>query len=233
MSNEAPHLDSEQRHTLARISSHPINHNIKWPQVLALLESLGEVSVESKDRYRATVAGRTEVFRPPRHGDLPPDMVMNLRHFLTSAPATTEPTLSGRHLLVVIDHHTAQIYEFEPPAAQLTTIVPYDPRGRLRQLRHLDDHYQGQQAPEVPSYYGAVSEAVRGASTIVIFGHGAGHSDAAELLRERLSEHLTAPYPRVLVEARMDAKSFTEPQLLAAARQLIDEVEHGGGSGSR
>jgi len=233
MSNKAHHLDSEQKHTLARISSHPINHNIKWPQVLALLESLGEVSVESKDRYRATVAGRTEVFRPPHHGDLSPDMVMDLRHFLTSAPETTESTVSGRHVLVTIDSHGAQIYEFDPPAAQLTTIVSSDPHGRLRHLRHVDVHYQGQRASEDPSYYGAVSEAVRGASTILIFGCGAGHSDAAELFRKRLTEHLAAPYPMVLVQAHIDAQSFTEPQLLVAARQLLDEVENGDGSGIR
>jgi hypothetical protein len=83
MSAEPHHLDSEQRHTLVRLSSHPLSNNIKWPQVLALFEALGEVTLESKDRFRVTVDGRTEVFRPPHHhGDVPADMVVKLRHFL-------------------------------------------------------------------------------------------------------------------------------------------------------
>lgn len=91
MDQEPRHLDSEQRHTLERLSSHPLNHNIKWPQILALLAALGEVSVESKDRYRVTVAGRTEVFRPPsHHGEIPADMIVKLRRFLAPAPSVPE-----------------------------------------------------------------------------------------------------------------------------------------------
>jgi len=85
------HLDHEQRRTLEHLSSHPLPANLKWPQVLSLLEAMGEVSVESKDRYRVTVDGRTEVFRPPhRHGDVPADMIVKLRHFLASDPAPTD-----------------------------------------------------------------------------------------------------------------------------------------------
>ncbi|MHB8246785.1 MAG: hypothetical protein ACYDGN_15830 [Acidimicrobiales bacterium] len=97
------HLDSEQRHTLEHLSSHPLPTNIKWPQVLSLLRAIGEVTVESKNRYSVTVEGRTEVFRPPdHHGDMSPDIVMKLRHFLASSPATETPE-SGSHLVAVVD----------------------------------------------------------------------------------------------------------------------------------
>ena len=81
------HLDSAQRHTLEHLSRHPTATNVKWPQVLTLLEALGDVTVESKDRYRVTVDGRTRVFHPPHHGDLPIDMVVELRRFLRTTPA--------------------------------------------------------------------------------------------------------------------------------------------------
>ncbi len=84
------HLDHEQRRTLEHISSHPMPANLKWPQVLALLEAVGEVTVESKDRYRVTVDGRTEVFHPPHHGDVPADMIAKLRQFLPAEPSSTE-----------------------------------------------------------------------------------------------------------------------------------------------
>jgi hypothetical protein len=78
------HLDNEQRRVLESLSSHPIPSNLKWPHVLSLLEAMGDVTVESKDRYRATVDGRTEVFYAPHHADVPHEMVVKLRKFLNA-----------------------------------------------------------------------------------------------------------------------------------------------------
>lgn len=130
----------------------------------------------------------------------------------------------GRHLLVVIDHHEATIYEFEPPTARLETIKPYDPKGHLRHLRHINGNYQGQRAPEDPAYYRNVVEEVRGADMVVVFGHGDGHSNAADLLLAALEEHLSEPLPTVLIEVRIDAKAFTPAQLLVAARKAVEEL---------
>ena len=91
MDRDLHHLDNDQRRVLDRLTGHPLSSNIKWPQVLSLLEALGDVTVESKDRFRVTVDGHTEVFRPPHHhGDLPPEMVMKLRHFLAERFEGTE-----------------------------------------------------------------------------------------------------------------------------------------------
>lgn len=88
------HLDHEQRRTLERLTGHPLARNVKWHEVTALLEAVGDVTVESKDRYRVTIAGRTEVFRPPAHqSDVPADVVMKLRHLLT--PASPGPAGNG------------------------------------------------------------------------------------------------------------------------------------------
>jgi hypothetical protein len=224
MDNPQRHLDSGQRHTLKRLSSHPLPRNVKWPEVLALLNAMGEVSGESNDRFRVTVDGRTEVFRPPhKHGDVPPDMVVKLRKFLAlSSEATSDPP-GGSALLVVVNFLEANVYEFEAPGGHVTTIVPYDPRGRLRHISHVEGHYEGQRTPEDPAYYRSIAAALEGAGTVVIFGHGHGHSAGAEPLRERLTEHLSGPAPRI-IEDRIDAKSFTEPQLLAAARALVEKA---------
>jgi hypothetical protein len=84
MRTDIHHLDSAQRHTLEHISRHPLATNVKWPQVIALLEAVGDVTVESKDRYRVTIDDQTEVFRPPHHGDIPADMMVKLRNLLTA-----------------------------------------------------------------------------------------------------------------------------------------------------
>lgn len=80
----ATNLDHEQRRTLERLYGHPLPHNLKWPQALALLRALSEEFVELSDRCRVTIDGHTEVFRRPRHADLPVDMVVKVRRFLTA-----------------------------------------------------------------------------------------------------------------------------------------------------
>ncbi len=78
------HLDHEQRRTLERLTGHPLPANLKPHQVLSLLEAVGEVKAETKDRYRVTVDERTEVYHLPPHGDVPADTVVKLRDFLGS-----------------------------------------------------------------------------------------------------------------------------------------------------
>lgn len=77
-------LDHEQRRTLERVTGHPLPANLKSHQVLSLLEAVGDVKTETKDRYRVTVEERTEVYHLPPHGDVPADTVVKLRNFLES-----------------------------------------------------------------------------------------------------------------------------------------------------
>ncbi|MCL4422711.1 MAG: hypothetical protein M1115_06035 [Actinobacteria bacterium] len=219
------HLDSEQRRTLHKLLGHPLPANIKWPQVLALLEAMGEVAVESKDRYRVTINDRTEVFSPPHHGDIPTDMVVKLRRFLGDLSVEPRRSSIGLHLLLVVNHHSATIYEFEPAAEHIGTIVPYDPEGHLRHLHHMEGHYKGQRAPEEPAYYRAIADGLKRADTVVIFGHGDGHSDAAKLVWERITKELQELPLRILIDQRVDAKALSEGELLAAARHLVESLE--------
>lgn len=228
MPTDQSHLNSQQRHTLEKLTGHPLNHNIKWTNVLALFEALGEVTPESGDRFRVTIGEHTAVFHPPAHGDLPADLVVEIRQFLQETNQPDTKPQPGRHLLVVTDHHETTIYEFEPPTAKLETIKPYDPHGHLRHLRHINGNYQGQRAPEDPTYYRAIVEELRGADTIVIFGHGDGHSNAADLLVAALQEHLGQPLPTILTEVRIDAKAFTAAQLMAAAKKIVEEIPRQG-----
>jgi len=59
MPTDQSHLNNQQRHTLEKLTGHPLNHNIKWTNVLALFEALGEVTPESGDRFRVTIGEHT------------------------------------------------------------------------------------------------------------------------------------------------------------------------------
>ncbi len=72
--------------TLAMLFEHPLNHNIEWPDVLHLLESLGTVSEGGKGSLHVTVNGQTTVLHPPKHKDLKDsEQLMEIRHFLRRA----------------------------------------------------------------------------------------------------------------------------------------------------
>jgi hypothetical protein len=77
-------LGSHHRDTLEKLFRHA-GGNVEWRQVRSLLEALGTVSEEHDGRLRATLGGQTEVFRPPHTKEVGPQMMVDLRRFLTRA----------------------------------------------------------------------------------------------------------------------------------------------------
>jgi hypothetical protein len=219
------HLNSEQRHTLARLQDRTGNHNVKWPQVLHLLESLGQVVAESGDRYRVTIGSHTVVVRRPSQPDISADLVGQLRQLFDRASAEAveagEASASGDTLLVVVDHHSATIYRLEEDRPAATTVRPEDPHNRLHHLHHIEGNYAGQRTPERAEYYREIARAVQDADTVLIFGHGSGHSDAARLAEEQLVAHRSGPTPVFVIDANVDASALTENQLIESARKLL------------
>lgn len=78
-------MNHKQQQTLHQLFQHPINSNLKWPEVISLLHALGNVTVESHDRFLAEIDGHHEVFRPPHHTDLSADDIFKVRRFLEQA----------------------------------------------------------------------------------------------------------------------------------------------------
>ena len=79
------HLNNHHRDTLLQIFQHPTSHNIEWPDVLSLLESVGSVERHHDGKYTITVGDETEVVTPPKHKDIGIQQVVDLRRMLTSA----------------------------------------------------------------------------------------------------------------------------------------------------
>jgi hypothetical protein len=79
------HLNNRHRDTLLQIFQHPTSHNIEWPAVLSLLETVGSVEKHHDGKYMVTVGTETEVFNPPKQKDIDVQQIVNLRRMLTSA----------------------------------------------------------------------------------------------------------------------------------------------------
>jgi hypothetical protein len=126
--------------------------------------------------------------------------------------------------MVVVDHHGTRLFHIDVGSddASKHVIKPYDPHHFLHHLTHKDQSRErGQRAPEEASYYEQIARAVAAGGSIVVVGHGTGHSNAAHHLVEYLRTHHSETYQRVVREVVVDLSSITSPQLLDLARQAL------------
>jgi hypothetical protein len=85
MSMTPPHLSGHHRDTIAHILQHPVGHNIEWRSVVSLLEAVGQVEETHSGKLLVTLGTETQTFEPPRHKDIDPQQVVDLRRLLKNA----------------------------------------------------------------------------------------------------------------------------------------------------
>jgi len=85
-------LDGHHRATVEKIFRHPAGHNLKWHDVLSLLESVAEVTKGHDGRFTVTFGSQTETLDAPRGGDIDEQQMVDLRRMLRSAGITPEST---------------------------------------------------------------------------------------------------------------------------------------------
>ncbi|WP_158753213.1 hypothetical protein [Dyella sp. S184] len=221
---------TSQRRTLETLFRHPSAQNIEWGDALALFEVLGEVEHKDNDKWMLQVGGECQLMHQPHGKDLTGLEVVQLRKFLqragwsakgemgTPCEATQKPT----SFLVVVDHHEANIYHIgaDPRDVTRQEIKPCDPHHFLHHLAHKDqDRERGQRAPEDPGFYARIASALAIGGSIVVVGHGTGHSNAAHHLVEHLRACDPDTYARVVREVVADLSSITPAKLLEIAEQ--------------
>jgi len=76
-------LDHHHRLTAQKVFSHPMNHNIKWVDVVSLLARFGEVHESHRGNWALILDNETVSFGSTRARDLTEDQVIRVRHFLS------------------------------------------------------------------------------------------------------------------------------------------------------
>jgi len=77
-----PHLSENHRNTLYHLERHPTSHNLEWPDILALLEEVADVTEEHDGTFRVRL-GQSDLFLTrPHHKDIDEEMVMDIRRLL-------------------------------------------------------------------------------------------------------------------------------------------------------
>jgi hypothetical protein len=221
-------LSEADRRTFNALFRQPAGQSLKRANVIALLRALG---IRDEHRVRklnakAITGDEVQAFR----------QILAQAGFSAGTSARTGPAKNTSrkrsavvprppHLLVVVEHHEARIYRLEartadPPAYLVERHDPHHFR------HHLTDRdlYRGPEgrAPEDPSFYASLAEALAAARAIIVVGHGAGHSNADRLVQFlRLNHNDTfQKVKRLVVE---DLSQFI-PQLMGSGREASNAL---------
>jgi hypothetical protein len=87
------HLSNRHRDALTQIYQHPVSHNVRWSDVVSLLNAVGTVDEQHNGRLKVHIGDETEVFDPPHGDDATEQQIVDLRRMLRSAGL--EPTKPG------------------------------------------------------------------------------------------------------------------------------------------
>jgi len=79
------HLSNRHRDTLTAIYQHPVSHNVRWKDVVSLLNAVGTVDEEHNGKLEVHVGNETEVFHHPHGNDATEQQIVDLRRMLKSA----------------------------------------------------------------------------------------------------------------------------------------------------
>lgn len=135
------------------------------------------------------------------------------------------PPMVHPHLLVVLEHHKAQVYRTELRGSEPRHIYPYDPYNYGHPTGDTQDDAGDQRTPEHGSFRVKLARRLQGADTIVIFGHG---PDANRVMRDFIDE-LNQDYPdlakRVIGAKVVDRRCLTPTELIAKVRQVYAHIE--------
>ena len=137
--------------------------------------------------------------------------------------ATTTKPQTALHLLVVIDHQEARIYQNELHGSVPERVTLYDPHGFKKHLHSALEWTNGKRLPERKSFYEAVAKTLQGADQVLIFGSGTGRSSAMNMLVEDLQAHHKDLAKRIIGAIVIDNHHTTENQILAKARTFYAE----------
>jgi hypothetical protein len=219
-----PQLSGTHQKVYERLFQHPMPQNVQWREVKSMLEAIPDAQVVEDESNNLKIArnGQTLLLHRPRGKDLADKKeLMHIRHFLErSGGAVAPPAAEGAHLLVVIDHREARIYQTELGGTVPQRVTPYDPFGFGRDLRYNEDDGNGQRKPELKSFYEAVAKTLLDAKQILMFGTGTGESSAMGALIADLKKNHLDIAKRVVGSITVDEHHLTEDQLLAKARDF-------------
>jgi hypothetical protein len=218
----APSLNRKDARVLREIFGHPLPHNLKWMDVVSLVNHLGSVLERHDGNDEFRIGTTSEVFKRPHHKDIELEDVVRLRAFLerggvdASGPkseSTGAQAPPKSYVVLLIDHHSARFFEPQSDGVHIIErerVEPADPHGFERHLEHRKEaDYQGERVPEPTEYYERVAQRLEDFAVTLLLGNATGKSSALHYLEQYLQEKHKDVRARVVDTVHVDLSSIT------------------------
>ena len=207
-------LSRAHRSILDALFQHPVAHGLEWLDVVALIKMIGNIETHANDETCLVLGGARNLFRKPHSKDVPTTMVIDLRHMLTRAgwsPLAVRPLAPAEarpkpvpDVPVVVEHAETCIYGPDVAAGEgsdhliRADLSPHT----LHELADRDQRH-GSDTGRVsdPGHYERIAQALHGGGTIILAGHGHGHSNAADSLELYLQERYSSIAQRLRTDS--------------------------------
>ena len=220
-------LTGTQLKTYKSIFQHPVVHDLRWNDLHAMLGAVAELKDETNGTVKVTRNGLSLFLHAPAGRDVTDvEIIMKIRHFLDQSKNTPEKTVAeGAHMLVVIDHREARIFDTEMKGEVPQKITPHHSTAKDRYLHNVQDDANGQRRPENKKFYENVAATLKDAQQILVFGNATGAASAMQQLTNDLEKHHKEIAGRVIGWINVDEKHMSDNQLLAKAREVYEQVK--------
>jgi hypothetical protein len=216
-------MNSNIQRIYDQVFQHPMTHNLEWKDVRSLFESLGKVEDEKNSNVKVSLSGQVIVFDSPSHSDIvSPEQINKIRHLIRSV-SVSDAKEEGLHMLLVIDHKEAKVFKTELKGAVPEMIKPHNSLGHESHVHSKHDYRDHIEKPDHNSYFEAVSNSLKDAEKVLIFGSGEGSSNTMDLYVAWLKDQHSPISDRILAAVKVDQSHMTEGQLLARAREIYSQ----------
>lgn len=244
-----PDLELNHRYekTLAKVLEHPPNLNVHWKEVTHLLENgLGARLEHSRTGpLKAFLDGEMIGTFRTRHSYLHKKDIANVRSMLERSGVVThaeqrdtdrftdpnfeepdrfqELDADGQHVVCFVDHHEARIFDGAAKGThEAVKLHPYYPDSSNKNFQHGVLHEEDRE------YYHAIIDAVKDRDEIVLAGITTIEKRSAmqfllEEMEKKYSDDGIRVRDKVVGTIYVD-KHVTDPQMLAKARELYNEI---------
>lgn len=216
-------MNGHTRKTYEKIVGEPAPRDLEWDSFVTLWEDIADrVEQESGDRLAVDMNGHREVFRRPHDGIVSIEDVEQARHLLAKTPDLKG---SGHVLAVTVDAKGARILDFDLDTAKVedTEKDVKDDDPRSRRLRTVEKKTGHDDVGDLDAFFTDLADALTpivADRTFVVFGHGTGKSNVAELFVERLRDKHHDLAEKVVAVADIDLSAATDADIEAKTKQL-------------
>jgi hypothetical protein len=226
---ETPPFDNKHQHTLESIFQNPVPGNLKWHDIIGLVEDIGTVKFKNNGQLTFTINGVPRIFHRALDKDCAdPPQTLDLRHFLESVGIGQNSALENKasaRLLVAISQSEALVFRSDEKGTVPEHLHPLDSHGGLRQLKHTRGSSAGAHAPENLTYYEAIAQKLVNAQEVLLMGNGKGASSAMNHFMDYLETHHKDTATHIVGALTVDLEALTEGQLLKEAREFYRNRE--------